>query len=271
MKELIEQNSSAIEDMNKGKSKHTGVFAGFVLLSKGVWDKQQFIQDMEEKWKVSIENKDKAEDTLVFKIDDMVVAISMMNFPIPNDEALINAENNYMWKDAVKVAKEHKAHLMVAVLDKKKELIDRGMLYTKILAACCQQKYTTGIYTSGVVFEPSFYEDCADVMLDGDLPIFNWIWFGLWQDNNGLNAYTYGMDVFGKDELEVLGANTSLSKLRDFISDIASYVLKSNVELQDGETIGFSAEDKHNISRSPSVGLPNDQMTLKISWESLNE
>ena len=40
------------------------------------------------------------------------------------------------------------------------------------------------------------------------------------------------------------------------------------MELHDGETIGFTADDKHAITRSPGVGLPEDQMTLKISWKS---
>ncbi len=39
------------------------------------------------------------------------------------------------------------------------------------------------------------------------------------------------------------------------------------MELHDGETIGFAADDKHTITRSPGVGLPEEQMTLKISWE----
>ncbi|UQT46822.1 DUF4261 domain-containing protein [Flavonifractor plautii] len=40
------------------------------------------------------------------------------------------------------------------------------------------------------------------------------------------------------------------------------------MELHAGETIGFAEDDKHAITRSPGVGLPEDQMTLKISWES---
>ena len=31
---------------DEDESDHTGVFTGFVLLSKGEWDKEQFIQDM---------------------------------------------------------------------------------------------------------------------------------------------------------------------------------------------------------------------------------
>src|SRR5699024_8397618 len=34
------------------------------------------------------------------------------------------------------------------------------------------------------------------------------------------------------------------------------------------ETIGFAEDDKHAITRSLGVGLPEEQMTLKISWES---
>ena len=102
------------------------------------------------------------------------------------------------------------------------------------------------------------------MMHDDELPIFNWIWFGLYRDENGMNAYTYGMDVFGKDEMEVLGTDAEPGDLRDFLASLASYVLENDVELHDGETIGFSAEDKHTITRSPGISLPKDQMTLKI-------
>ncbi|UQT46823.1 DUF4261 domain-containing protein [Flavonifractor plautii] len=67
-----------------------------------------------------------------------------------------------------------------------------------------------------MVFEPRFYEGFADMMLEDELPIFNWIWFGLWRDENGMNGYTYGMDVFGKDEMEVLGTDAEPGDLRDF-------------------------------------------------------
>ena len=37
------------EAENEDESDHTGVFTGFVLLSKAEWDKGQFIRDMKEK------------------------------------------------------------------------------------------------------------------------------------------------------------------------------------------------------------------------------
>ena len=255
----------------EGESDHKGVFTGFVLLSKGEWDKAQFIQDMKEKWDIPVDEYDASEgkddDALVFEVGDMLAAVSLSTSPIPGGEAEANAENNYMWEDAVKIAREHRAHIMVAVLGKEKDLLEKGKLFTKMLAACCRQKYATGVYTSGVVFEPRFYEGFADMLKEDELPIFNWIWFGLYRNENGMNGYTYGMDVFGKDEMEVLGTDANPNQLRDFLASLVSYVLENDVELHDGETIGFAADDKHAITRSPGVSLPEDQMTLKISWE----
>ena len=267
-----EDAENATDTPDETDSDHTGVFTGFVLLSKGEWDKEQFIRDMKEKWDITVEEYDageeKDDDALVFEVGDILATVSLADYPIPDGEAEANAENNYMWEDAVKVAKKHSAHIMVAVLGKEEDLLEKGKLFTKIVAACCRQSYATGIYTSGVVFEPRFYEGFADMMQDGELPIFNWIWFGLWRNENGMNGYTYGMNVFGKDEMEVLGTDAEPGDLRDFLASFVSYVLENDVTLQDGETIGFSADDKHTITRSPGVSLPTEQMTLKISWES---
>ena len=106
-----------------------GAFAGFVLMSKGSWDKAQFIQDMKAKWDITVEEDEDGgnrDDAVVFEVGDMIAAVSLMPYPIPDGEAELNAENNYMWPEAVKAAKEHCAHIMVAVLGKEENLLERG-------------------------------------------------------------------------------------------------------------------------------------------------
>ena len=63
------------------------------------------------------------------------------------------------------------------------------------------------------------------------MPIFNWVWFGLYRSEGGLNGYTYGMDVFGKEEMEVLNTDAEPEDLRDFLASLASYVLACDVTL----------------------------------------
>ena len=269
-----------VEDLNEDvdadeeETDHKGSFAGSVLLSKVEWDKEQLIRDLREEWGIVDEEPDEgdeddenSDDAVVMRVGDMMLIVTLFHGHIPDNEAEINAENNYMWPEAVEVAKAHKAHIMVAVLGEEEKLLERGKLFTKAMAVCCKQKYATGVYTSGVVFEPRFYEGLADMLKKDELPIFNWVWFGLYRSEGGLNGYTYGMDVFGKEEMEVLNTDAEPEELRDFLASLASYVLACDVTLQDGETIGFSADDKHTITRSPGVSLPEEQMTLKISYE----
>ena len=273
---VIEECTDAIKkrEVADDEDSAVGRFAGSVLLSKAEWDKEQFIKDLQNEWGIVDEELDEKDDNdednsdaVVMRVGDMMLVATLFKNHIPNNEAEINAENNYMWPEAVDVAKNHKAHIMVAVLGEDEKLLERGKLFTKVMAACCKQKYATGVFTSGVVFSPRFYEGFAGMIKENELPIFNWIWFGLYRSEEGLNGYTYGMDVFGKEEMEVLNADAEPEVLRDFLASLASYVLACDVTLQDGETIGFSADDKHTITRSPGVSLPEEQMTLKISYE----
>lgn len=245
---------------------NAGTFAGFVLLSDADWNKTQLIQDLKTEWNIDAVETDEeqSKDTLVFSSSDMLAAVGLMPAPVPNQEAEQNAENNYMWPEAVEAAKTHKAHLLVTVLGRNTGLIERGELFVKIISSCCRQNNATGIYTSGTVFEPQFYAELAEIMKEGGLPVFNWIWFGLYRREQGVCCYTYGMNVFGKDEMEVLDAAAEPAEVREFLSNLVFYVLEENVTLNDGETIGFSAEDKHAITRSEGVSLPG--MTLKIEY-----
>lgn len=66
------------------------------------------------------------------------------------------------------------------------------------------------------------------------------------------------------DELEVPGTAAEPADVRTFLFDIVYYVLSGPVVLHNGETIGFSAQQRLAITRSPGVAL--DGMTLKIEY-----
>ena len=271
---VIRECEKAVEARCKNDGKpvdRKDVFLGFVLLEKAHWDKGRLIADLKAEWDIDVPEEDKDDrkdngDSLVFEAGDMIAAVSLMHGPVPGGEAEDNAENNYMWPDAVKAAQSHAAHIMVTVLGKETDVRLRGQFFVKLAAACCRQPGVLGVYTSGVVFEPSFYADMAGVMKEGELPLNNWIRFGLHRREGGVCGYTYGMDVFGKEELEVLDADADPLAVREFLVSLAGYVIGSDVTLNDGETIGFSQGDRHRITRSPGVALP-DQPTLKVSFE----
>ena len=137
---VIKECLEAIERRSDGSESdvdddETGVFAGFVLLSRVSWSKRQLIRDLKELWDIVAEedDDDSNDDVLVFEVDGRVAAISLMKGPIPDGEAEANAENNYMWPEAVDVAREHRAHLLVFVGERDDDdLIERGKLFVKL-------------------------------------------------------------------------------------------------------------------------------------------
>lgn len=270
-KEMIETVREYWMKAAENHKENEGTFVGFTLLSEPKWDKNKFVQDMKSDWDIDVvedEDDDKNDDTIVFSLEeDMLVAISLMPAPVPENEAEENAKNNYMWPDAVEITKQHKAHLMVAVLGDNCSTIERGKVFVKAISCCCQQKNAIGVYTSGTVFEPKFYTEFASMIKNDELPIFNWIWFGLYKGKEGICCYTYGMDIFGKDNMEVINADASPADVRDFLASLVAYVLEYDVILNDGETIGFDENDKHSITKSDGISLP--EKTLKISYENI--
>ena len=121
-----------------------------------------------------------------------------------------------------------------------------------------------GVYANGTVYQPEFYTEAAQMAEDGELPLLNLVWFGLYRTDGGMAAYTDGLRSFGKDEIEVPESGAEPDALRSFLIDITLYVLEEDVTFQDGETIGFSEGQRLPITRS--AGLWLDGMTLKIPY-----
>lgn len=71
------------------------------------------------------------------------------------------------------------------------------------------------------------------------------------------------MDKFGKDEMEILNSPVSMQTLHSSLTAMCSYIISADLTLQDGESIGFSAEQKWVIHHSKSVYAKTDH-SLKI-------
>ena len=248
-------------------------FIGFVLLSDDHFDWQLLQDTVREDWELKLEITKKDEtgkftnSQVAFCDNGCWVPLMLLDTPVPGQEAEHNAVHNYLWKDAVEKTKCHKAQLIISVMggnDPK----EAGKLFVKIASSCCKQENVIGIYTSGVVFEPKFYVEAAEMAKGDSLPILNWIWFGIRQSDKGISVYTYGMSSFGKDEMEVLDVAAKPSEVRDFLLNIVAYVLDGDVTLRHGETLGATAEQKLAITRSPGVFL--EGMTLKIEYGAPN-
>ncbi|MDE7230199.1 MAG: DUF4261 domain-containing protein [Oscillospiraceae bacterium] len=254
--------------VNPDNSSNAGKFIGFVLLRENSWDKDKFFAEMKSEWGIEIED-DHPEDSDVVYVaaEGFRIIIGLMPTAIPNGEAEYFAKANYMWKDAEKVVARHGAHLLVTVMGDG-DMMKRARLYVKVTASLLNQDTALALYSEGAVYQPEMFRDCAGMMKDNSmdkvLPILNLVWFGIYGDGKLSGVYTYGMRRFGKEEIEVYvpAAAADLNSIRNFLVSVAAYVIGEDVVLRDGETIGFSAEEKLPIKVSPGIAV--DGSTVKI-------
>lgn len=250
-------------DMNK-EDNSTGAFVASVLLSENKWDTRKLANDCITDWNIELPGNNDG-GSLVAMMGDITLVVALMPTPVPNEEAEYYASANYMWKNAVEAAKSHKAHILISVLGKDADLLEAGKLFTKVVSSCLKQDHAIAVYTDGAVFQPQFYREVASFMQqDKDaLPILDWVWFGVCRTDEYTGIYTYGMRKFGKEEMEVYATNANLNEVREFLLDIVTYVLDSDVTLKDGDTIGFSEEQKLKVTLSDAIALGGKSLKLE--------
>lgn len=256
-----------------------GTFVSYVLLEEAKWDKEAFLNDLKETWGIVDEPDDEDEDNeeddveadeedsddvIVINYQGAMIAVSIMPAPIPGDEAAYMVTNNFLWQDGFEQVKKHTAHLLIAVVGKDNPAVDNAVTLVKTVVCACKQEGVLGIYTGDTVLEPEYYLHFAGMLEEGLFPIYNLIWLGLHRSDKGLCGYTAGMRNFGYDEMEVLDSAHDPDDLLDFLASITNYVITEDVILQDGETIGFSADQRLPITKSPGVAVEGD--SLKIEY-----
>ncbi len=254
-----------LERCEKAASRQGSAFTATVLLGAPQWDWARLAADLRAEWgiRAGLEQA-MPQNSLLFDWEGMMAVVSLLPAAAPRQEVQRAALANYLWPQAMQAACGHKAQLLVAVMGQSASPVEEGMLCTKILAAACLQKGALGVLLGGNLFSPSAYYQAARAMKEGDLPVMDWIYFGLYPSAGGISAYTRGMKAFGKREIEVLAAPAPPADVRDFLYDMAYYVLSQDAVLRDGETIGYSERQKLPITLSQGAAM--EGITVKIAY-----
>ena len=243
-------------------------FVGFVLLDEVRFDAEKYVKDLKEDWNLDYDFEITQEDnTIIADYNGMIMTASLMPAPIPDNEAVEQAKTNYRWEKAVEAAEKHKAHLLVSVINSGDvDNIEGAKHYVKLLANATKQEGCLGINILGTVIHPQIYYDFAKLYEENDdFPIENIVYIGLYGDeNNTVSGYTYGLEQFGKKELEIIKSSEEAEEVYNFLASISDYIITSDVVLNDGETIGFSEEQKIQISVSKGIAL--DGETIKLGF-----
>ncbi len=243
------------------------VILGMVLLKEAdSLNIDGIINELKTKWKLDVKNVDAADGMAVFTIEDYKIAIANIPAAIPEGEVERAAEYNYLWKNGVKETSKHKGHIILSIMNAGKKPVQENLLYSKLASAVMNNSNSMGIYIGNrtLVIEKKFYQANVEEMSEQNLPLNNWIYFGLVRQNGKHSVYTYGLADFGKKEMEIVDSDQPLETLNEMMLNLTHYVLSYDVNLNAGETVGMSEEQKLKISESKGRFL--DGTTLKIKY-----
>lgn len=255
------------EDGDQNTNKGGGDFVGFVLLSTPEFDVEEFRRVLKEDWGIECpedsENPKKEGIAIAFYENGMMATVGLMEAKVPNGEAEYWANSNFMTREkSVAAAKNHNAHLLVAVLGKDAEPLKAGELFVKIASSCLKASNALGIYDCGTVWLAEDYIRSALIMKDGRFPLTNLVFVGLYQNEKGVSSWTNGLRSFGKEELEVIGSSQQPSEVYELMLNISSYLVQQGAVLHDGETLGYTAKQKLPLTLSQGVYVEGQSMKI---------
>lgn len=244
--------------MEKNKTK---ILAGCVLLKDYTYDWDMFRMQLFDDWKIEV-TEEAEEFSFEFTVNGIHIACMLV--PAPKQGAAEAGKNNYEWPEASRAAAAHVGHVEIGVMDCENPL-QRHVLFTMIVSSMLKQDNVIGLFRYPIVHRPASYIEGAQVLNQDEFPITLWVYVGLYQDQEGnWNSYTYGMEDFEKEEMEILHSKAGLIEIYQFMVQIVTYLLTNNDTLEPGQRIGSDEEHSYEITRSEAAAF--DGETLKIAF-----
>ncbi len=247
--------------MSENEKSFAPTLSGSILLTACSCDWNLFRMQFFNDWNVKID-AEPVSDNLIFNLGEVTITFSLINELVP--QAWETAENNYLWPEAADVIQTHRAHIVLGVIGAEHPL-QRHILFTMAAASMMHQKHAIGLYQYPVTRKASDYIEAAMSLNQDNFPITNWVYTGFYKRNaNLLCCYTYGLEQFGKEEIEILDSSADMIMIYQFIYQIIGYLIVQNGQLNDGEAIGFSNQRTYSVTRSPGTVMKG--ITVKIDF-----
>lgn len=225
-----------------------------------------FLKDIKETSEYKVGKPEGDENAATLTVDGELVAIGSMPVPIPTGDIERAARYAYNWENALEEVKEHKAHLIISIMQGSDNVIKRYKIFTSVICSLLRTNKAIGVYKGNqtLLIPSGDYLELSGRMSDEWYPLNLWIYFGFNRDNEKNSGYTYGLKEFNKRELEIIASARKLEDIMAFLFNMAHYVLDYDVEFRDGQTCGLSESERIGITLSRGVFV--DGETLKMAY-----
>ena len=248
-----------------GKTSFKNTLSGIILLEgEPVFNSAMIERDLYSHYKIKASKKSSNDGIVIFSADKVRIVIVAVDAEIPTDEIESVCKISHLWKDALENASKHESHIILSVSSDITDPVELNLQFTKIAATLLRNTKSIGIYlgNQSLISPKDHYIKITDSMTNSDLPLANWIYFGLRENNFKRSGFTIGLKEFGFREFELADSEKSFEEIYKILYDLSHHVLQSREPLKKGETLDLSESEK--ISFESRVGEFRDTESMHI-------
>ncbi|MBK9336960.1 MAG: DUF4261 domain-containing protein [Lewinellaceae bacterium] len=242
--------------------------SGMVLLNDQTpVDFNAIAESVKKDWGIRLDSFSQSGKNLVLYTTSATIRLTNMDYPASIVEIKSAAEGAWMWQAAREEAPLHQSQVIVTVVGAGNRPVQLYKLYTSVVAAVLDNTRACGVYLPGqyLLHSKDFFLQSARSLDQNVLPIYCWIYFGMFQKDGMTCAYTYGLTEFGMPDLEIVQSRHTLQEAHAVLYDIARDALQNNAKLQDGSVIETLEGEKFTLKLSKSLYLEGQQ-TLQVGY-----
>jgi len=255
------------KETKKLEPKRNNIQLAMPIFNSGTsYQLDKVIDHLKSFWGLDVTDIGGDDEAASFNINDETIALANMQVQIPWGDIEGTAQYAYNWPSALKDLTGHTGHAIVVITTEKRNPLERFTILSKVLGSILITSDAIGVYqgNQSLLIPRQQYLNHLEELKETGVAVALWIYIGLRKLAKGNCAYTYGLKDFQKTEIEIIDSRFGLEELFDFLYNITSYIIGTNVTLKNGETIGLTAEQKIPIKLSKAQFVDGESLKLEL-------
>jgi hypothetical protein len=205
-----------------------------------------------------------------FNVRDEFLALILMPTPYPSADLEGPLATSWMWppQPPIESVKRHRSHLLITATGGDADPVRRRLVITAVTAIAAKQPGVMAVYwpeAALVVYPPLFVNMAETINSPEAPPLYLWVDLRAFRNEDGTTGlFTAGLSALGHMEMEMPRIDMEPGELREWLLNIMYYLLENGPVLEDGQTIGMTADQQIHIRHCPSsFGHPGKVIRLE--------
>ncbi|GAB3941681.1 hypothetical protein GCM10028828_07070 [Corynebacterium tapiri] len=164
------------------------------------------------------------DNVFAVEVDGISVFLAPVQREYSNEDVLNNIHPVFTSEDEMQAIAEHEGHLIVTAAsfaDTPAARLDVARAHQKVLKTLARSEQVVAYYREGTTFGPAALQQA--VQEDPPVRLSCPVW--VWQGEEGVTAYTFGLHEWGLPELQVVDSQASPVEVMAHIEDLAGLLL----------------------------------------------